>query len=69
MASENLAIRSLRSLPHMSTAYVTRQRMEEIEWLNPWDHQMKRIVGVSGVYPCLNANSGGVAGQTVSATP
>ena len=33
--------------------------MEEIEWLNPWDHQMKRIVGTSGVYPCLNANSGG----------
>lgn len=27
--------------------------------MNPWDHQMKRIVGVGGAYPCLNANSGG----------
>lgn len=33
--------------------------MEKIEWMNPWDHQMKRIVGVGGAYPCLNANSGG----------
>lgn len=33
--------------------------MEKIEWMNPWDHQTKRIVGVGGAYPCLNANSGG----------
>lgn len=42
----------------------TRKKMEKIEWMNPWDHQMKRIVGVNGSYPCLNVNSGGVVGQT-----
>lgn len=33
--------------------------MENVNCLNPWDHQMKRIYETDGVYATLNANSGG----------
>lgn len=36
-----------------------RKEMLNINCLNPWDCQMKRIYETTGIYSCLQANSGG----------